>query len=107
MPLRFSTLYRKTKPPVEISLILGEVGIIPLLLLASCVNIRSRKPARTVKIAVDIQVPSVKVHNHSCICLWDMDITHMLSHARGILTFHQRVVMGLLPNSVFVTFCPK
>jgi len=23
MPLRFSTLYRKTKPPVEISLILG------------------------------------------------------------------------------------
>src|SRR3989338_1662146 len=24
MPLRFSTLYRKTKPPVEISLILGS-----------------------------------------------------------------------------------
>src|SRR3989338_7335344 len=26
MPLRFSTLYRKTKPPVEISLILGVGG---------------------------------------------------------------------------------
>ena len=26
MPLRFSTLYRKTKPPVEISLILGCGG---------------------------------------------------------------------------------
>src|SRR3989344_2630338 len=29
MPLRFSTLYRKTKPPVEISLILGLGGGIP------------------------------------------------------------------------------
>ena len=29
MPLRFSTLYRKTKPPVEISLILGVGGGIP------------------------------------------------------------------------------
>src|SRR3989338_6073154 len=41
MPLRFSTLYRKTKPPVEISLILGVGGGIP--------PARAQKPRRSAR----------------------------------------------------------
>ena len=44
MPLRFSTLYRKTKPPVEISLILGVGGGIPPARAKD--RGRPRRPAR-------------------------------------------------------------
>src|SRR3989338_10876267 len=44
MPLRFSTLYRKTKPPVEISLILGVGGVIPPARAKD--RGRPRRPAR-------------------------------------------------------------
>src|SRR3989344_3542566 len=74
-------------------LVWREVGVVLLLFLASCVSIRGRKSARTMKIAVYVHMLAVKFHDCLRILFGNVGVAHVLPYPRRILALHQCVVI--------------